>query len=266
MYLLIPLYLVQVGCKPDHMIARGNNNDESQSDNRTTVNTQANTPRQTPSPSFSPPPANTEAAPDDDDEPLSSSPSGKFQCKAGDLAFEDLVKTSVVLLDNYWSQVFSQQRRQYRPVNKIYYYEEPITTSCGKAELQNAFYCRISHSIYYDENFLREMCHKNGDYAVVTVLAHEWAHLVQGNLGILERQSFTIQTELQADCMAGAFTKHLEQQGVLEEDDIHEGAEKLFEVGDPKGTSWFNQQAHGRPSERNYQFMHGYKNGLMVCF
>jgi predicted metalloprotease len=62
----------------------------------------------------------------------------------------------------------------------------------------------------------------------VTILAHEWGHLVQGNLGLLKGQYYTVQTELQADCFAGAWAAHAGEEGLLEEGDLEEGANALF--------------------------------------
>lgn len=65
----------------------------------------------------------------------------------------------------------------------------------------------------------------------MTILAHEWGHLVQANLGFLNGQYLTIQTELQADCFAGSWASHAGEEGYLEEGDLDEGASSLFKAG-----------------------------------
>jgi predicted metalloprotease len=130
--------------------------------------------------------------------------------------------------------------------------------------LDNAFYCGLDHSIYYDNDLLETELANGGDFAVITVLAHEWGHLVQAQLGLLTSQ-MSIAKELQADCLAGVYARHAAEIGILEEGDLEEGASSLFEKGDFDDTPWFDPQAHGAPSQRYHAFAAGVTNGLRAC-
>lgn len=187
---------------------------------------------------------------------------------ASDMPFDQLVTVSRNLLDEFWAREFAARGISYQTARGFYYYIQPLNTPCGVLELNNAFYCERNHSVYFDDRFLRKVYNEAGDFAVVTILAHEWGHLAQRNLGIVRdnRTIYSIQTELQADCFAGAFAGYVDQKGMLEDYDLDEGGAKLFNVGDLKGTPWFDRQAHGRPIERIDAYLEGYKRGIRQCF
>jgi predicted metalloprotease len=87
------------------------------------------------------------------------------------------------------------------------------------------------------------------------------ANLTRGN-------EYTIDNELQADCFAGAYSQYAQVKSVrvlLEEGDIDEGATAIFLVGDPEGTPWFDENAHGTGQQRLAAFKHGLENGYEVC-
>jgi uncharacterized protein len=169
-------------------------------------------------------------------------------------------------LDNFWKKTFEDNDLEYRsPVDFIPYFDESLETACGPALLNNAFYCGSSHGIYYHWDLLQSELSEGGDFAPVTIIAHEWGHLIQGNLGRLDGQFLTIDTELQADCFAGVWTAHVEEEGFLDEGDIDEGANALFNFGDDADFPWFEPGAHGQPEERIAAFKSGYRQGVEKC-
>ncbi len=187
---------------------------------------------------------------------------------SSDMPFYQLVTVSRNLLDEFWMREFNTYGRRYQTARGFYFYNQPPNTPCGVLELNNAYYCPSNHSVYYDDRFLRKMYRETGDFAAVTVLAHEWGHLVQANLGIMpnSQKIYSIQTELQADCFAGAFAGYLNRKGMLEDYDLDEGGANLFSLGDLKGTPWFDAQAHGKPIARIDAYLEGYKRGSRQCF
>jgi uncharacterized protein len=180
--------------------------------------------------------------------------------------FEDLIDDAASLINDFWAQQFEDANVQYDPPTEFVAYTQPIRTVCGPAEPSNAFYCPGSHGIYYDINFLQEQLETDGDFAPVVILAHEWGHLVQANLGLLNGEVFTIQTELQADCFAGAWSAYAGELDLLEEGDLDEGATALFKAGDDLDTPWFDPGAHGQPDQRVDAFLQGLENGVDACF
>lgn len=198
-----------------------------------------------------------------------------FSAKAGrsnaplkpspDLPLNQLLPIASGHINGFWLQSFYAKRLRYTTPTMVYY-TQPIQTPCGIAVMNNAFYCSASNSIYYDYNFMSRMYSQVGDYAAVSILAHEWGHLVQTQLGISNGRAFSIQMELQADCLSGAYTQYAEKMGVLEEGDMEEAGVGLFGAGDPKGMPWFAPQAHGKSMQRISAFLDGHKGGAQACF
>src|SRR5688572_18762657 len=147
-----------------------------------------------------------------------------------DNGIQELMEVAAEYINEYWAAEFAEAGARYEPPTEVVAYTREINTPCGPAILNNAFYCPNSHGIYYDLNFLQEQLDTDGDFAPVTILAHEWGHLVQGNLDLLNSGLYTIQLELQADCFAGAWGNYAGEIGVLEEGDVNEGATALFKA------------------------------------
>ncbi|HKP52611.1 MAG TPA: neutral zinc metallopeptidase [Chloroflexia bacterium] len=168
-------------------------------------------------------------------------------------------------INSFWAGEFRQAGIRYRPPVDFVAYTQQVRTACGPAVLNNAFYCPGSHGIYYDYNFLLDQLASDGDFAPVTILAHEWGHLVQNNLGIDRRATHTIELELQADCFAGAWAAHAGDEGLLEEGDLDEGANSLFKAGDDSDLPWFVEGAHGQPEQRFRAFEIGLEQGVDGC-
>jgi len=135
-------------------------------------------------------------------------------------------------------------------------------TACGP--VREAFYCYADNTIYYDYEFMNELYNDTGDYAVVTVLAHEWGHCVQAHVVRVKLPSIAI--ENQADCFAGTFTRYAESQRLLDEDDWDEAMDALYMAGDAKGTPATAENAHGKSITRVDVFRFGYSTNPQACF
>lgn len=184
---------------------------------------------------------------------------------APDFPLHQLLPLAATHINQFWHQSFYAGRLNY-VTPRMVPYTQPIRTPCGTLSLNNAFYCAPANSIYYDYNFMSEMYSRIGDYAAVSILAHEWGHLVQRQLGIAQGNSFTIQMELQADCLSGAYTQYAEKVGVLDPGDLEEAGVGLFKAGDQIGMPWFHPQAHGTAMQRINWFLKGYNDGARKCF
>ena len=60
---------------------------------------------------------------------------------------------------------------------------------------------------------LPDLQEKYGDFVIPVVMAHEWGHAVQARSNFTAR---TVTSELQADCFAGAWSKHAQDEGVFD--------------------------------------------------
>ena len=185
--------------------------------------------------------------------------------------FPDLLHAHV---DVYWSDRFAEAGRSYRPPAGVIGFSTVIETGCGRAdpEVETAFYCVLDETIYYSVAFRQIIDENIGDYGWVTVVAHEWGHHVQRQLGydlaILPYQSGDVPPvalEQQADCLAGAYTDSAELSGWLDPGDIDEAILVTRISGDPPGTAVLDPSAHGTGSARVAAFVEGYESGIGGC-
>ncbi|MFN8592652.1 MAG: neutral zinc metallopeptidase [Thermomicrobiales bacterium] len=177
-------------------------------------------------------------------------------------------------VDAFWANQFALAGRPYDPPNGVIGFDEPIVTACGRAdpELEAAFYCVIDQKIYYSSDFRRLIEDRIGDFAWVIVVAHEWGHHIQAQLGLdlgvvpdRAGEMPPASLEQQADCLAGAYSIDAELTGWLDPGDIDE-AIKMTEIsGDPPGTAWNDPRAHGSGDERVQAFLDGYSGGISAC-
>ncbi len=179
--------------------------------------------------------------------------------------FQEIIVLGAKDINSYWQTVFSAIKRDYAPPALKPYIKESIETPCGTMELNNAAYCAKSNTIYFDVDFLYREFLTYGDYAVVAILAHEWAHAAQFQLG---QRELSIWTENQADCICGAYTKALKEtnRGVrLDDGDIEEAEQLLFNLGNTH-PDWASNGAHGSSNQRLNNFRKGMIYGLDSCF
>jgi len=120
-----------------------------------------------------------------------------------------------------------------------------------------------------------------GDFAAAYVIAHEIAHHVQNELGILDQvnraraqaseaqsNALSVRTELQADCFAGVWAKAAQEQfDSLERGDIGEAMNAAAQIGDDTLQRDAGQVVrphtftHGTAEQRQRWFIRGYESG-----
>jgi predicted metalloprotease len=181
--------------------------------------------------------------------------------------FEQDLRDATGSAEDYWKNVFQRSSIRFTPVRRIFPYEEEGEADCGGEPIpkNNAVYCSAGDFIAYDVNFAVTAFSRVGDAFLYYLLGHEYAHGIQVRLGI--QYSYTIQQELQADCMAGAYIGDSVKAGALtiEEGDIDEFREGLLAVGDDESVPWFAPGAHGTAEQRADSFFGGYERSLAAC-
>ena len=192
--------------------------------------------------------------------------------------------TSQVLAttEDVWGQVFERQlNRPYEPPVLVLY--AGITQSpCGGASgATGPFYCPADRKAYLDTEFFETMARElgaKGDFAAAYVIAHEVAHHVQNELGILpqvnrarqgasqvEANQLTVRLELQADCLSGVWARAV--GGLLEPGDLEEALNAARKIGDDhlqKRAGRVPQPhtfTHGTSEQRSRWFATGYETG-----
>jgi uncharacterized protein len=180
-------------------------------------------------------------------------------------------------IDAYWTRTFKAARL---PEPRIRYdWVAPgaqVLTGCGEpAGDRAAFYCAADDTIYVAQRFAADLYagvarglpgesagvgHAAGDFAVAYVLAHEYAHNLQQELGVFDNRVTRSAKpyELQADCLAGTWANSVYEQGHLEPGDLEEATNAALAVGD---FDVGNAQHHGTPQERRAALLAGYRSG-----
>jgi hypothetical protein len=181
--------------------------------------------------------------------------------------FERDVQGAEQVARQYWEQQVTAAGGRFQPIRRVIAYERPGEVSCGGQPLglRNAAYCSAGDFIAYDVNWAVAAFRQIGDAFIFYLLGHEYAHGIQVRLGI--RYEFTIQQELQADCMAGAYIGDSERAKTLtlQDGDLDELRKGLLTVGDDPGQPWFAEGAHGTAEQRTKAFFDGYRRSLAPC-
>jgi len=166
-----------------------------------------------------------------------------------------------------WQAVFEEAGYAYSKA-KFVVYDRPIShVGCVRiaAPKMGPFYCPQNMTVYYPLSWRDrsgQTPRQIGDFAVATVLAHETGHHIQNLLGILGNPKlYTIQRELQADCIAGVWGRSIYEEGTLEPGDVAEGLLIMAEAADLPGTPPESYRAHGTAAQRTDSFFTGYESG-----
>ena len=200
---------------------------------------------------------------------------------AGDFSAQVLATTEEV-----WSEIFPAQTGEAYVPPVLVLYSGVTQSPCGGASgATGPFYCPADNKAYLDTEFfatLERQLGARGDFAAAYVIAHEVAHHVQDQLGILgqvnayrqsasqvDANAITVRLELQADCLAGVWASSVD--GLLEPGDIEEALNAARQIGDDtlqRNAGRVPQPhtfTHGTSAQRARWFATGYDSGDMAA-
>ena len=185
-------------------------------------------------------------------------------------------------VDAYWTRTFADAGL---PEPRVGYAWIPAgqtaASACGDEDGtlgdSAAAYCPGDDTIYISEKFATDIYDGAldqalpgssqgygktvGDFAVAYIVAHEYGHQIQDELGLFEQYGNQVPTmafELQADCYAGTWAESAGEENRLEDGDVQEAIDAALAVGD------FNAGDpghHGTPEQRAEAWNNGFESG-----
>ncbi|MGC4104734.1 MAG: neutral zinc metallopeptidase [Thermomicrobiales bacterium] len=182
-------------------------------------------------------------------------------------------------IDEFWARTFHDAGKDsaYRPARGVVDVtsNDQISAGCGTAkqiEDRGMYYCTIDETIYFSGEFRDLVIENVGEWAWITGVAHEWGHHIQQLMGFdqsqqpeLDQGYYTIELELQADCLSGMYSQDAYAHGEIGDKQMKEADAIMEAIGDPTGTAWDDPDAHGTGEQRQASLMNGFNNGLLGC-
>ena len=194
---------------------------------------------------------------------------------------------SVTLADteDVWADVFARQVGEPYEAPTLVLFKGQTRSACGGASAATGqFYCPPERKAFLDTEFFTTLENRlgaGGDFAAAYVVAHEVAHHVQNELGILgqvnqlrsqmsaaDSNAMSVRVELQADCFSGIWARLAQQKfGSLEQGDIAEAMNAAAQIGDDTMQRNAGQRVqphtftHGTSEQRQRWFRRGLESG-----
>ncbi len=197
----------------------------------------------------------------------------------------EFVSVTLADTEEVWTAVFRDQIGGNYDPPILVLFKDATQSPCGGASAASGpFYCPADEKAYIDTAFfttLERQLGAGGDLAAAYVVAHEVAHHVQNELGILgqadraratasqsQSNAISVRVELQADCYSGIWARQAEEQfGSLERGDIDEAINAAKQIGDDTlqrnagRTVTPHTFTHGSAEQRQSWFIRGFESG-----
>ncbi len=205
------------------------------------------------------------------------------QAPAGAQPDDQAAKFTKVVLgstEDIWTKLLAKEGMQYRPPTLVLF-RNRTESGCGTASAASGpFYCPGDKKLYIDLSFYDELQNRfraPGEGAMAYVIAHEVAHYIQDEMGIMDKvhsmqqrvgekqaNQISVRLELQADFLAGVWARN---NSMIEPKDIEAALRAANAIGDDriqKETQGYvvpDGFTHGTSAQRVYWFKKGYQTG-----
>src|SRR5262249_3856990 len=144
-----------------------------------------------------------------------------------------------------WRRDFAIAHLTYRPARLVLFWSK-VDSACGRSADSGPFYCPADRSVYLDLRFFTTLRRQHGltRVAEAYILGHEFGHHVQQLLGIARavavaneadpsgRNARSVKVELEADCLAGVWTRSAYRRSQLSPSDLSDGVKTAQVIGD----------------------------------
>jgi hypothetical protein len=198
----------------------------------------------------------------------------------------DFARKIVGSAEDVWAPILKARGVNFTPAT-ITVYDNSTPTGCGEGQSSaGPFYCPNDSHIYLDLSFFQQLANQfgaPGQFAQAYVIAHEYGHHIQNLVGTMDREQSalegdaakgpagaSVRLELQADCYAGVWAWHANQQfHILDKGDVEGGLKAASAVGDDtlekqeQGYVVPDSFTHGTSAQRMKWFRRGLANGNM---
>jgi uncharacterized protein len=185
-------------------------------------------------------------------------------------------------VDALWARDFRRRKKPYTSAEPVLL-DPPTKSDCGPGVGLGRSECFGTNKAFIDLSFQRALEERYGEDAAgaqAYVIAHEYGHHVQRVLGLDQKVDsllvdkkvashwVEVQLELQADCLAGVWTRRTSQKELTEptqiEASIRRGSElgterRIQETGDAENLG--ESFTYAIPRRRIYWFAQGYAHG-----
>ena len=214
--------------------------------------------------------------------------SGSAEITPADERVAQFVSVTLADTEEVWADIFERQVGQPYQAPTLVLFKGQTRSACGGASAATGpFYCPPEKKAFLDTEFfttLENQLGAAGDFAAAYVVAHEVAHHVQNELGILgqvnqmraqmnevDSNAMLVRVELQADCLSGIWARAAQQKfGSLEQGDIAEAMNAAAQIGDDTLQRNAGQRVqphtftHGTSAQRQRWFRRGLESGNLA--
>lgn len=171
-------------------------------------------------------------------------------------------------IDAFWVAAYDDPGTTYSSPD-VRTFQQTRETDCGPAETGiGPGYCSLDQTIYIDVPIIRQVEMFRDPFVMRTILAHEWGHHIQYLSGYQAAafpdqrgEVYSLQLELDADCLAGVWAHHAKAAGEATEDDLLNAMTLAYMIGDDPGSSLLAPDAHGTGQMRLGAFTIGLNSG-----
>jgi predicted metalloprotease len=198
---------------------------------------------------------------------------------ASDADLEAFAARVVKDADQSWAADFKRRNKPYTSARATF--SEPAVAPCAAKQGADAK-CEDAQAVYIDLDFQRLLQERYGKEAVASqsyAIAHAMGHHVQKVLGLdreaarlvagrpVAAHSVQLQLELQADCLAGVWTRATKSKDLLDREHVEEALKQASDVGTERRIAQEKEQramsesfTYAIPRRRLYWFAKGFNS------